>query len=259
MGRRQTIKTSFQNPIHRVFELQKPFTFFHTHVLDQTVMNKATKSGKSLEVDVSIDDNGQIFVGHPLSEYEFDHLPPPSNLPLEEVIAQSKAANLFLVLDCKDVRLLPAVQKVIKGYGAERCAIHSFTDALSFKPWPPKVQAVAKPGWIPGELPLEELLELKLATEAPLILSCHGLTAERVESEKEQIMKRVLDVAKNDVEVVNFYMPKDELMPLDLADELIKQHVLPLIPVDRTPSEACPKIYLGATDIVEQASDLKDF
>jgi len=223
-------------------------------------MDATAAAGKSLEVDISIDDNGSIYVGHPLSEYKFDGLPPPQNLPLAEVITKSKAANLFLVLDCKDVQVLPTVQKLIEDYGPEHCLIHAFAAELSFKPWPPKVQAVAKPGWIPGELPLAKLLELKRATQSPLVLSCHGLTLERLQSGRDQIMKRILEVAEtNQVEAVNFYMPKDELMPLDLANELIDRHILPLIPVDRTPPPARPRVYLGATDIIDQASDPKDF
>ena len=248
------------NPVSKIFDLNRPFTFFHTHVIDRTVMDAAIAAGKSLEIDISVDPGGSIYVGHPLVHYEVNHLPPPNNLPLEQIVAESKQANLFLVFDCKDVRVLPTVRRIVQEYGADNCVLHSFAQELSFKPWPPKVLAKAEPSWGGEELPLQEMLKLKRATGAPLILTCHGMTLTRLEKEEAQIIEQVLAVAAKDVEIISFFLSIiDEILPLSIAGKLIDRGILPVVNVDHTPPEARPEVFFGSTDVLGFASDPSNF
>ncbi|QQR52452.1 hypothetical protein IPG36_07985 [bacterium] len=43
------------------------FTYFHTHVITQSILESAVQSGRSLEMDVSVNQNDELYVGHPES------------------------------------------------------------------------------------------------------------------------------------------------------------------------------------------------
>lgn len=247
-----------KNPVYRVRELKKPFTFFHTHVIDQKVMDAACKARKSLEIDISIKPDGTIYVGHPLLHYKVHNLPPPNNLPLEKIIETAKQAGLFLAFDCKDVRVLPTVEKIVKDYGAERSFLHAFVKELSIKPWPPKVMAMAEPSWSDEELPLAEMIKLKRATGAPLWVSCHGLTEDRLKKEAGKLVDEICDIAAG-VDVINLFVPKGDLVPSSVNERIIANGFLPLVSIDRTPSELWPTIFVGATDNLESTSIPQDF
>lgn len=247
------------NPVRRIFEKQQPFIFFHTHVIDRQILDAAVASHKSLEVDISITEDGVIYVGHPLSHYASSHLPPPNNLPLDIVLSEMKAADLFLVLDCKDVRVLPKAQEIIKAYGPENCLFHSWSDALVLQPYLEEWTTI-QPNWAGEELPHSEILQLRQATNVPMTLSCHrGLTQQRLKTDGKAIIDRIIRTVDGNVEAISFALPDDQFAPMSTMQQLIKHRLLPSIHIDRTPLAARPPIYLGSTDMLEFASDPKDF
>jgi hypothetical protein len=248
-----------QNPIHKILDNRKPFTYFHTHVINREVLDRAVAAQRSLEVDLSIDESGEVFVGHPLVSYEFNKQPPPNNLPLDVILNEMKMANLYLVLDCKDAKALPKVQEIIQYYGPEKCLLHACVDALVFKPYPDKIKALVEPHWGDDELPFEELLEIKRATGVPLALYCRGLTEERLKAEGEQIIARMTEVAKGKAEVIVMGLPKGEIWPLSVMQRLLKHNILSLLNIDHTPYQRRPSIFLGTTDILERASIPRNF
>jgi hypothetical protein len=247
------------NPVHQVFEKQQPFIFFHTHVIDRQVLDDAVAAGKSLEVDLSIAEDGTLYVGHPLSHYTSLGLPPPNNLPLDVVLGEMKDAGLFLVLDCKDVRVLPKAQEIIEEYGSENSLFHSWSDALVLNPYLEEWDVV-QPNWAAEELPHEEIIKLREATHVPMVLTCHrGLTAQRLKTDGDAIVEQIFEAVGGDAEAISFSLPHDQSVPLSAMQKLIEHHILPSIHIDRMPPEARPSVYLGATDNLELASDPKDF
>jgi hypothetical protein len=248
-----------RNPVRQIFEKRKPFIIFHTHVIDRKVLNAAVAAGKSLEVDLSIDGKGEIYVGHPLSHYAASNLPPPNNLPLDTVLGEMKAAGLFLALDCKDVRVLPKAQEIIKEYGAENCIFHSWSDALILEPYLEKWDTV-QPNWAGEELPHSEILKLRQATNVPMTLSCHrGLTRKRLQMDGDVIVDRIAEILDGNTEGLSFVLPPGEIVPMSAMQKLLEHRILPHIHVDEVPPEARPPIYLGWTNHLEHASDPKIF
>jgi hypothetical protein len=247
------------NPIHQIFEKQQPFIFFHTHVIDRQVLDAAVVARKSLEVDLSIDDDGKIYVGHPLSHYAAVNLPPPNNLPLDVILSEMKTAGLFLVLDCKNVRVLPKAQQIIKEYGVENCLLHSWSDALVLDSYMEEWDDI-QPNWAEEELPHSEILKLRQATGVPMTLSCHrGLTRKRLQADGDVIVDQIAEILDGNAEGLSFVLPPDEVAPMSAMQKLLEHHILPNIHIDNTPTEARPPIYLGWTDHLEYASDPKDF
>lgn len=247
------------NPVRQVFERQQPFVIFHTHAIDRPVLDAAVAAGKSLEVDLSIDDNGEVYVGHPLSHYASSNLPPPDNLPLNVVLDEAKAAGLFLVLDCKDVKALPKTQEIIKGYGPENRLFHSWSDALVLPPYMEEWDTIQL-NWAGEELPHSEILKLRQATNVPMTLSCHrGLTQKRLEADGDVIIDQIADILDGSAEGVSFVLPPGQIAPMPAMQRLLEHRILPHIHIDSTPPEARPPVYIGWTDNLDLASDPRDF
>lgn len=245
------------SPILQIIPKHKPFTYFHTHVVDRNVLNAAITAKKSLELDISITEEGTIYIGHPLPMYKFFNMPPPNNLPLDTVLKESKAAGLFLMFDCKDVRVLPTVQKKILEYGIENCILHCCTKALLFQPFAKKI--IVEPHWNRERIALDPILAVKRATNVPLALCCMGLSDELIQKLGETtVLKRLLEVAEGNAEVVVLAMPKDELPPLSIMEKLLERGILSLFNIDHTPPEKRPPIFLGSTDVLTRATDPKD-
>jgi len=247
---------SVTNPIHEILKQNKPFNYFHTHVLDRPVMDRILAAHKSFEIDISIDERGEPYVGHPSTYYSLRNLPPPTNLPLDQAVTEGLEAGLFIMLDVKNVKLLPKVAEIIQTYGSEHFIVHSFVKELSFKPYPPKVQALAEPHWPDEELPLGELLKLKQTTGVPLAVSCRGITQQRLLDEGTRIIDDILGKTAHKVDVVTFFMPAGEALPLAVSKKLLANGIIPLINVDHTPPAARPTAFFGSTDHLEQATTL---
>jgi hypothetical protein len=241
------------NPVHRIFETGQPFVFFHTHVIDREVLDAATAAHKSLEIDLNITGDGSFFIGHSPSHYSFSHLPPPSNLPLDVVLKEAQQAGLFLVLDCKDVRVLGKAQEIIEQYGAGNCLYHSWSDALVLDLHLEDLEVV-QPNWPGEELPHAAIVALRQATNVPLALSCRwGLTEERLHVDGDLIADRILTALDGCAAAVNFALQEGNI-PLPVMRKLIDNGVLPVINIDRTPIDNRPSTYLGSSDILANAS-----
>jgi len=246
-----------KNPVEKIFELNKPFVYFHTHIVDQLTLDEALTVGKSLEVDMSVGGDGQIFIGHPLSFYEFKKLPPPDNLDFDQVIHKVEEADLYLVLDCKDERAIERAKEIVLKKGADKCLFHSWIDGLLFKPYPPEI--TVEPHWPYEDLPTDKVLELRRETGVPLIASCRGLTQARLEAEGEAIADQIINVAKGRIACINFNLPESELPPKAIIDRLLNENILTWVNIDKNDQGQLPKVYLGMSDHLEKVSDPKDF
>jgi hypothetical protein len=246
-----------KNPVYQVISSGKPFVYFHTLLFNKNIMNLAKRAGKSLEIDISMDKYGALFIGHPLEFYEFKHMmPPPQNLPLEIIIDESKEADLFLVLDCKDVRAIPATQSIIGDYGVQNTLFHSWLIELQFAPYAPEIEF--EPHWIYEDLPLKDILKLKAATGVPVISSARGLTTQRLINEPE-IVDKIIKVAAGKVEAINFNLPNNAAPPKSVIQKLLDNNLLTYFNIDRVPAEDLPDVYVGISDHFQNVTNQKDF
>jgi len=247
-----------RNPIGSIADLGKPFIYFHTHVITREILDAAVAEKRSLEIDISITNEGSIYVGHPLPMYRFYGLPPPDNLPLQMVVKEAKASGVFLILDCKDVRVLPVVEEIVQEYGIGNCLLHACTKALVFKPYSHKI--TVEPHWEDEQIALAPLLEVRRKTNVPLALCCRGLSMELIDSQgEESVTERILEVVEGNAEVVVPNMPKDEVPPLSMMRALLEHGVLSLINIDLVTPEQRPQIFVGSTDTLQLASGIRDF
>jgi hypothetical protein len=243
------------NPVQCIMDSNKPFIYFHTYEITQSVLDTTIGAGKSIEIDLAADDDGSVYIGHPRSFYAFKHLPPPANLPLDAVLDALEPTTVFVVLDCKDVRVLPMAQKIIERFGVERVLVYAWTDALCFKPYPASV--AVEPHWVYEDIPLEALRRLYDATHIPMVLGCRGLTHDKFQTEWTTIRDRILDVAAQTQCVgVHFNLLSYELPSASYIGELAEHGIVPWINTDTVKPAARPLLYIGATDNPYDASVL---
>lgn len=239
------------NPVSAAIDRRESFVYFHTHAITEPILAAAVESGTSLEVDLSCDSGGGLYIGHPESFYAFKGIPMTANLPLALVLDAVEAADLLLVLDCKDARALPAAERIVRRFGSHRCAFHSWVDQLLFHPYPPEL--TVEPHWPFEDLPLASVRELGAATGVPLLLSCRGLTAGRLETERAAILDRIVSVADGTAAAVNLNLPAGAAPPAAFMNALLDKGILTLLNVDVVPAEQRPAVFLGATDHLELA------
>lgn len=246
-----------KNPVERVFEKKQPFIYFHTHEVTKEILDSGIQAGKSLEVDVSMDEGGQIFIGHPLSFYEFKHMAPPDNLPFEPVVEALKKSGIYLVLDCKDARSLPRIKEIVTDFGSDRVLFHAWVDKLLFKPYPPEI--TVEPHWPYEDLTYDEVVDLHKETGVSVILSSRGLTQERLAEEGETVTNQILEACRGVASAVNFSLPNGKLPPKEIVDRLLSERILTWMNIDQIDADSRPELYLGASDFIENVSNPKDF
>jgi hypothetical protein len=249
------MKNHFSNPAQRIIDSKKPFTYFHTYEITQPVLHAAIKAGKSIEIDLAVNDDGSVYIGHPPGFYAFERLPPPANLPLDVVLDALEPTSVFVVLDCKDVRVLPTAQKIIERFGVGRVLVYAWTDALCFKPYAASV--AVEPHWVYEDIPLQALRRLYDATHIPMVLGCRGLAYDTFKTKWTVIRDQILDVAAQIQCIgVHFNLPSYELPSASYISELAEHGIAPWVNIDVVTSIDRPSLYVGATDDTHYASAL---
>jgi hypothetical protein len=245
------------NPITSIKELKRPFIYYHTHVITKEVLDHAISHHKSIEIDVSVGDDGKPYIGHPLSFYKFKGLPAPNNLALDKVFGRIKESDLFIVFDCKDVRALPAIKEMIHELGNERCLFHTWIDALEFTPYPSDL--VVEPHWVFEDLPLAPVLQFFKETSVPMIFSTRGLTHERIASDSESILARIHKAAADTAAAIYCNLPGGEIPSREFVKRLESMNLLAAFNLDKVPPDQRPDSYIAFTDNIELATHPQSF
>lgn len=245
------------NLVYRLKEFNKPFVYFHTLLFNMNTLNMVQSAGKSLEIDVSIGPNGELFIGHPVEFYAYKHIDlPAGNLPIDVVIELAQLAELYLVIDCKDKRALPWVEQIILAYGVERVLFHAWIDALSFKPFPAEIDV--EPHWKYEDLPYDDVLALKQRTGVPVVVSTRGLTKARLASDPE-IVNTIISLTVGKVEAINFNLPNGESPGKRIIKQLQLHNLLVWLNIDRVDQADLPDVFVGISDHITFVSAPNEF
>lgn len=246
------------NPVHQITEKQAPYTFFHTHVLDDAVMRRVEESGSSVEIDISRTDEGDTYVGHLPTYYSGRNLPfPPPNLPLAEIVERAGRAGNFIVFDTKHIGALPEVVGHIRAHGSHRSLLHIFCEDLAFEPYPAEVMEFAEPHWPTENLPAAAAFAVKEATGVPVALSCRGLTTGVLVENEDDVLRRIISVAAGKADVVNFFLPGNSdtsQTPPSAYERLLENNIIPLVNIDQTAPPYRPQVFLGSSDHIENTT-----
>lgn len=238
-----------------ILQRKKPFIYLHTHAITPRVLDDAIKSSASIEIDVSIDNEGNPFIGHPLSFYEYKKLAPPANLPIDDVIARLQKTNLYVVMDCKDVRAIPWVKQTTNVIGRDRSIFHAWSDSLLFKPY--DTNAAIEPHWIHEDLPQSVIQKLYEDTHIPILLSARGLTHDYINDNYQNVLQRILAATRPACAAIHFNLPGGQAPSMEIMNELLAHGILTLLNIDIVPPGKRPEVFVGMTDHINAAGTVR--
>lgn len=246
------------NPVLEAFKSGTPFTYFHTRVLNRDALDLAISTKTSIEIDLSITDQGDIYIGHPLSFYDFFKIPKPNSLKLDLVLEEIRKSGIFLVLDLKSQLLTDKAIEIVENVGADNCLLHSYANELVFEE--NIKQTDIEPHWVDENLPLDKIFEVKNKTGVPVVVSCRGLNNEFIATKGEdKIIERIVGVVGDKAIGVSLFLHHDECPSLSVIEKLIDHKLLTLINLDYVPFEMRPPLYLGLSDDIENATLNRQF
>lgn len=239
--------------IQRIKKSEKPFVLFHTHSATREAIEHAIASGKSMDLDICVDDAGNPYLGHSQEYYEKSGETQPATMPFDEAIEVVSKSNIPVIVDCKHHDAWPVVEQVISKFGAYRCLVHSFVNELKFD------YEHNDHDYLTEWSSIQKLTEIKRAFPAATITaSCKFLPSDLLESEQcwnvlEGIRKTLVS---GGMDTVCLNVP-DNTMSDEVLDFFRSQNVVPHVGIDSVDTSKLSRMYVGETDILASASDAK--
>lgn len=237
----------------RIFNENKPFILFHTHSATQEAIEHAITSGKSMDLDICVDESGNPYLGHSKEYYEKSGEIQPKTMPFWEAIELVSKTGIPVIVDCKHYDAWPVVEKVISKIGAHRCLVHSFATELKFD------YEHNDHDYLTEWSPIKKLTEIKnkfpLAT---ITASCKFLPNDLLQS--AQYEKLLSDIRKtlkdNRIDTICLNV-SDNTMSDKILEFFLKEKILPHVGIDKIDTSKLSKLYVGETDDLAVASDCK--
>ena len=235
----------------RIFNANKPFVFFHTHNATREAIEHAIASGKSMDLDICVDDSGNPYLGHSKEYYEKSGEIQPETMPFWQAIELVSKASIPVIVDCKHYDAWPVVEEVISKIGVHRCLVHSFATELKFD------YEQHDYDYLTECSPIKNLTLLKdKFPPATITASCKFLPKNILLSNQyEKLLSDIRKVLKdNRVDTVCLNV-LDDTMSDKVLDFFIAEKILPHVGIDNVDISKLSKIYVGETDSLSVASD----
>ena len=237
----------------RITNANKPFILFHTHSATREAIEQAIASGKSMDLDVCVDESGNPYLGHSKEYYEKSGETQPETMPFAEAIELLSKASIPVIVDCKHYDAWPIVENVINRIGAHRCLVHSFAVELKFDYEHNDLDYLTE--WSP----IKNLTGIKNKfPTATITASCKFLPNDLLLS--DQYEKLLSDIRKtlkdNRVDTVCLNVPDNTMSDKTLGFFLIEK-ILPHVGIDKIDASKLSKIYVGETDDLAVVSNCK--
>src|SRR3989344_222051 len=230
--------------VQRIIRADKPFILFHTHSATREAIENAIASGKSIDLDICVEDSGNPYLGHSKEYYEKSGETQPETMPFAEAIELISKASIPVIVDCKHYNAWPIVKDVISQIGAHRCLVHSFAAELKFD------YEHNDHDYLTEWSPIKKLTEIKnkfpLATTTA---SCKFLPNNLLLSPQyEKVLSDIRKILEdNHIDTVCLNVP-DNTMSDKVLEFFLNEKILPHVGIDNTNISKLSKIYVGETD-----------
>lgn len=239
--------------VQRVVNSNRPFILFHTHSATRETIKRAISSGKSMDLDICVDDSGNPYLGHSKEYYEKSDETRPKTMPFAEAIKLVSRASIPVIVDCKHYDAWPIVEDVISAIGAHRCLIHSFAAELRFD------YEHNDHNYLTEWSPIKKLTEIKKEFPAATVTaSCKFLPSDLLLSPQYKgLLTKIHGVLKtNRIDTVCLNVP-DNTMSDRVLDFFLAEKIIPHVGIDNMDASKLSRLYVGETDILTSASDSK--
>ncbi|MBU3965442.1 hypothetical protein KKG29_02995 [Patescibacteria group bacterium] len=237
----------------RIFKTNKSFVLFHTHSATHEAIKHAIMSGKSMDLDICVDDLGNPYLGHSKEYYEKSGETQPETMAFWEAIELVSKAGIPVIVDCKHYDAWPIVEKVIDKIGAHRCLVHSFATELKFD------YEHNDHDYLTEWSPIKKITEIKSKFPfATITASCKFLPNDLLLSAQyEKLLSNIRKTLKdNGIDTVCLNVP-DNTMSDKILEFFLKEKILTHVGIDNVDISKLSKIYVGETDNLPVASDCK--
>jgi hypothetical protein len=196
------------------------------HAADATAETLAQCEGKSLifEVDVAItyEESNQYsppgvpYIGHSPRFYGIPgKVFSKNNVTLEEFkrfVLKPENQSIKVLLDIKNVEVLPHVLEFVQAVGKERCMAHAFILDWTGPP-PPNISI--RPHWVDEDVSIEAVDKALQTVGIPLIANCRGYNDNFV-IENNIIQRMITDAKKySSIAALGIYYPQPAMPPPD--------------------------------------------
>src|SRR5215475_4092200 len=116
----------------KILNSRRPFTLFHTWTVTRPLLAQAIKENRSMDLDVSLDDAGNPYLGHPKEYHVKTGEPFFDSIPLQEAVKELAPSSIPVILDCKQSDAWPVIDGLVRQLRPERCLVHCFVSELKF-------------------------------------------------------------------------------------------------------------------------------
>lgn len=239
--------------VQRIINFGKPFVLYHTESAMEEAIRKAVDEGKSMDLDICVDDFGNPYLGHSKEYYEKSGEIQPETMPFWKAIELVSKANIPVIVDCKHYDAWFVVEEVIGKIGVHRCMVHCFASEFKFDYNHNDLDYLTE--WSPIE-------KLKLIKDkfplATTTASCKFLPNDILLSNKyKEILLNIREtLADNRIDTVCLNVP-DKTMSDKILQFFLAKKIIPHIGIDKIDISKLSEIYVGETDILANASDCK--
>ena len=236
----------------KILESKKPFVFFHTYAVTEAILARAIGEGKSMDLDICVDDAGVPYLGHSKEFYEKSGEAQPRNMPLAAAVDLLAKSDIPVIVDCKHIDAWSVVEGVVAKLDARRCLVHAFAEELKFD----FSRGPGEPDYLTEWQPIEKLKLFKEKfPEVTACVSCKWLPDDLVVNNSHTALLENIRaiLRKNSIDTVCLNIPNDTFD--DGALRFFRQDdIICHIGVDNIDASKLKEIYIGETDDLGRAS-----
>ena len=217
------------------------------------LLAQAIKQHRSMDLDVSIDNGGNPYLGHPHEYHAKTGEPFFDSMPLWEAVETLAQSSIPVIVDCKQCDAWPVVEPIVAHLGPERCLVHCFVSELKFDAG----RGQAEPDFLVEWSSLENLRALKQKFPSVTIsASAKSPPSDVLLSEEyDALLDRIATLLKEHaVDTVCLNVP-DSTFSDRVLRLFLKDGILAHMGIDHGGAVRLSEVYVGETDRLELASE----
>ncbi len=238
--------------VQKILNSKRPFVLYHTHLVTKDILQRAIRGGKSIDIDVCIDDAGEAYLGHSREYHDKSGDSWYENMPIWEAISMIIPSRIPVIVDCKHFDAWTFVEEAVNKIGAEKCLVHTFATELKFD----FSRANSEPDFLSEWSPIEKLSLIK--SKFPSVstcASCKWLPNDLlINKEYKNILQNIRRILKdNKIDSLCLNIPNETFSDNSIRF-FLSEGIIPYIGIDNIDTSKLSEIYIGETDDLSSAS-----
>lgn len=238
----------------QVWENSEPLILFHAHTITDGILDTAIREERSIDLDISVGNEGAPYLGHSASHYEKNNISTYDSAPLEHALSLLEDSSIPVHLDCKEHGAFTAVLDAAERLGADRCIINSFVNELNFLTptnshmWGTYIEE----DWMPIEILREAK---KRFPEITVQASGEGVTSESLLEDDGKILQEIIHILGTDIDSVHLNIPSVEFVSKEVISAINDAGILYQLNIDDLREEP-QGFYIGESDDMTKTTTL---